>query len=77
MIVELKPEQEKIIQQQIASGHFKSVDEVLDTALASLPCRSRSNSSAVARMIEFSRKHSVKLAPDETVEGLAHESHRF
>ena len=77
MIVELKPEQEQIIQRQIESGHFKSVDEVLTTALASLPCKRRSNSSAVARMIEFSRKHSVKLPPGETVEGLVQESHRF
>jgi Arc/MetJ-type ribon-helix-helix transcriptional regulator len=32
MTVELKPEQEQIIQQQLASGHFKSVDEVLAAA---------------------------------------------
>jgi Arc/MetJ-type ribon-helix-helix transcriptional regulator len=75
--IELKPEQELIIQQQLASGHFKSVDEVLATALASLPYKPRSNSKAVARMIEFSRKHSVKLPPGETVEGLIQESHRY
>ncbi len=39
MTIELKPEQERIIQQQLASGHFRSVEEVLSTALASLPER--------------------------------------
>ena len=34
MTIKLKPEQERIIQAQIASGHFRSADEVLDHALA-------------------------------------------
>lgn len=77
MTIELKPEQVQIIQQQLARGHFKSVDEVLATALASLPYKPRSNRNAGARMIEFSRQHSVKLPPGETVEGLVHEGHRY
>lgn len=77
MTVELKPEQEQIIRQQIAGGHFKSVDEVLAAALANLPFKIGSNTSAVARMIQFSKKHSVKLRPGETVERLIDECHRF
>jgi len=77
MTVELKPELERIIQEQIASGQFNSVDEVLATALARLPHKRRSNRAAVARMIEFSNQHSVKLAPGETVEGLVREGHRY
>jgi Arc/MetJ-type ribon-helix-helix transcriptional regulator len=34
--IELKPEQERIIQEEIRSGHFRSADEVLDYALAAL-----------------------------------------
>jgi Arc/MetJ-type ribon-helix-helix transcriptional regulator len=34
--IKLKPEQERIIQAEIASGHFRSADEVLDHALAAL-----------------------------------------
>jgi Arc/MetJ-type ribon-helix-helix transcriptional regulator len=34
--IELKPGQERIIQEEIRSGHFRSVDEVLDYALAAL-----------------------------------------
>jgi Arc/MetJ-type ribon-helix-helix transcriptional regulator len=77
MTVVLKPEQERMIQEQLASGQFESVDEVLTTALSRLPHRRKSNHAAVARMIEFSREHSVKLPPGETVEGLLREGHRY
>jgi putative addiction module CopG family antidote len=36
MTITLKPEHERIIQQEIQSGHFRSPDEVLDHALAAL-----------------------------------------
>ena len=36
MTIELKPEQERIIQAEIASGHFRDPEEVLDYALAAL-----------------------------------------
>ena len=36
MTITLKPEQERIIQQEIQSGHFRSPDEVLDHAWAAL-----------------------------------------
>lgn len=36
MTINLKPEQERIIQEEIQSGHFRSPDEVLDHALAAL-----------------------------------------
>ena len=77
MTVELKPEQERMIHQQLASGQFKSVDEVLTAALVSLPHNERrSNHTAVERMIEFSRTHSVKLPAGETVEALVREMRR-
>jgi Arc/MetJ-type ribon-helix-helix transcriptional regulator len=41
MTVELKPEQERIIQEHLASGQFNSIDEVLTTALSSLPHKRR------------------------------------
>jgi Arc/MetJ-type ribon-helix-helix transcriptional regulator len=77
MTVELKPELERIIQGQLASGQFKSVDEVLTTALTRLPHKRRSNQTAVARMIDFSNEHSVKLASGETVEDVVREGHRY
>lgn len=36
MTIQLKPEQERIIQEEIRSGHFRNADEVLDHALAAL-----------------------------------------
>ena len=36
MIIQLKPEQERIILDEIQSGHFETADEVLDSALAAL-----------------------------------------
>ena len=81
MTIELKPEQERIIQQQLDSGHFKSVDEVLDTALASLPYDRRfdreSRREAVQRMIEFAEKRFIKLPPGERIGDLVHEGHRY
>jgi Arc/MetJ-type ribon-helix-helix transcriptional regulator len=41
MTIELKPEQERIIREEIQSGHFRSPDEVLDYAFAAL--REKSN----------------------------------
>jgi len=77
MTIELKPEQERIIQEQLASGQFKSVDDVIITALSRLPHKRRSNSTAVQRMIQFSKENSVRLAPGETVESLVREGHRY
>lgn len=77
MTVDIKPEQERIIQEQLANGYFRSVDEVLTAALGRLPHHERrSNRSVVQRMIEFSRTHSVKLPPGETVEALVREMRR-
>jgi len=36
MTIQLKPEQERIIQEEIQRGRFRSPDEVLDHALAAL-----------------------------------------
>ena len=39
MTIKLKPEQARIIETEIASGHFRSADEVLDHALAALKAK--------------------------------------
>lgn len=36
MTIQLKPEQERIIQEEIQNGHFRNIHEVLDHALAAL-----------------------------------------
>jgi len=81
MTVELSPEQEQIIRAQIASGLFRSADEVLSSALAKLASprvvSQSSQSGAVKRMIEFAEKKAVKLPPGEKVKDLVHEGHRY
>ena len=80
MTIELKPEHARIIQQQLASGLYGSVDGVLDTALASLPRDRRFDREyrreAVRRMIEFSERRSLSLGEPVT-RPLLHEGHRI
>ena len=49
MTIKLKPEQERIIQAEIESGHFGSPDEVLDHALAALKEKERSRKGSTRR----------------------------
>jgi len=49
MTIKLKPEQERIIQAEIESGHFRSADEVLDHALAALKGKKHARRSATRR----------------------------
>ena len=49
MTIKLKPEQERIIQAEIESGHFRSPDEVLDHALAALKEKGHSRKGATRR----------------------------
>jgi Arc/MetJ-type ribon-helix-helix transcriptional regulator len=80
MTIQLKPEHERIIQQQLASGRYRSVDEVLDTALSKLSpstIASEDPRQAVQRMIEFAEKRFVRLPPGEKIKDLLHEGHRY
>jgi Arc/MetJ-type ribon-helix-helix transcriptional regulator len=47
MTIQLKPDQERIIQEIIRSGHFHSPDEVLDYALAAMREKVRKPKSLV------------------------------
>jgi putative addiction module CopG family antidote len=80
MTVELKPEQERIIQEQLASGLYRSVDEVLTSALANLPHDRRfdreTRRDAVRRMIEFGERRKLSLGEPVTRQFL-HEGHRI
>ena len=80
MTIQLKPDQERIINEQIASGRYCSVEEVLDTALSSLPHEDRTDPGlrleAVRRMREFGERHRLELREPIT-RRLLHEGHRF
>ena len=49
MTIRLKPEQERIIQAEIASGHYRTADEVLDHALAALKAKKHDRRGAARR----------------------------
>jgi Arc/MetJ-type ribon-helix-helix transcriptional regulator len=49
MTINLKPEQERIIQAEIESGYFRSPDEVLDCALATLKEKEYNRKGAMRR----------------------------
>jgi len=49
MTINLKPEQDRIIQAELDSGHFRSPDEVLDHALAALREKEHKRKAAAPR----------------------------
>ena len=66
MTIELTPEQERIIQEEIQSGHFHSPDDVLEHALAALREKTRQprnlvqffrESPFVGMEMKFERSH--------------------
>jgi len=78
MTIELSPEQERAIQEAIRSGLVRSVDELIDAAIAMLPHRDASISReiAVRRMEEFADKSTLSLGEPITRK-LLHEGHRY
>lgn len=80
MTITLRPEQEKAIQHAIDAGVIHSLDELIESAIATLPRHEhpaghRSRSEAVRRMKEFGDKH--RLNPGEPItRNLLHEGHR-
>jgi len=53
MMIDLKPEQERIIRAEIESGHFRSPDEVLDHALAALKHHNRKGATRRKNLAQF------------------------
>ncbi|MBI5085234.1 MAG: hypothetical protein HZB13_11625 [Acidobacteria bacterium] len=49
MTITLKPDQERIIQEEIRNGHYGSPDEVLDHALAALRAQEEKRSATHSR----------------------------
>jgi len=49
MTIDLKPEQERIVQAEIASGRFRNPEEVLDHALAALQEKERQGETRAPR----------------------------
>ena len=85
MNINLTPEQEKIVKEELRSGHFHSVEEVIGEALQVLSEKERSRSTetangaqreAVREMLAFVERNRVRLE-GVTVKELIHEGHRL
>jgi Arc/MetJ-type ribon-helix-helix transcriptional regulator len=85
MNIKLSPEQEKIIRDELQSGHFRNVEEVIAEALQALREKERSQSAAgpngqqrdaVREMLAFVEKNRTRL-DGVSVKQLIHEGHRL
>jgi Arc/MetJ-type ribon-helix-helix transcriptional regulator len=85
MNISLTPEQERIVNDELRSGHFRSIEEVVATALAGLREKARISSSgdghgdqkrAVREMLNFVAENRTPL-PGISVKQLIHEGHRL
>ncbi len=65
MTIQLKPEQERIIEEEIRNGHFHSVEEVLDHALAAL----REKSSSLGSESRRPRKNFAQFLMESPLAG--------
>jgi Arc/MetJ-type ribon-helix-helix transcriptional regulator len=85
MDINLTPEQEEIIKDELESGHFRTAEEVIAEALLALRERERSAGAhapngkereAVREMIAFVEKNRTRL-DGVSVKELIHEGHRL
>jgi hypothetical protein len=85
MNIRLTPEQERIVNDEIRSGHFQSAEEVIAKALAALREKETSSSTsdtnghyddAVREMLRFVEKNRTSLQ-GVSVKQLIHEGHRL
>ena len=72
--MELKPEQEHILQEAVRSGHFRSVEEALDRALQSIS-PSKTFSDAAERPL--GKKSLAQLFAESPFKGLSKNFERF
>jgi putative addiction module CopG family antidote len=85
MNITLTPEQEKIVRDELKSGHFRSAEEVIGVALQTLREKEQSSAGvtsngaqreAVKEMLAFVEKNRVRLE-GISVKELIHEGHRL
>ena len=85
MNINLTPEQEKIVKEELKSGHFRTAEEVIAEALQALQDKGKSSNTAMANgkqreavreMLTFVEKNCVRLE-GVSVKDLIHEGHRL
>jgi Arc/MetJ-type ribon-helix-helix transcriptional regulator len=85
MQINLTPDQEKIIQEELKSGHFRTAEEVIAVALQVLRDKEQelagtgangAQREAVREMLAFVERYRVRLE-GVSVKELIHEGHRL
>jgi Arc/MetJ-type ribon-helix-helix transcriptional regulator len=85
MTINLTPEQEKIVKEELESGHFRTAEELISQALHALRASAHSSGGAVdngrrreavREMMEFVDKNRTSLQ-GISVKELIHEGHRL
>ena len=85
MTINLTPEQEKIVKEELESGHFRTAEELISQALNALRATAAPSSKtgnngsrqkAVREMMEFVEKNRTPLQ-GISVKELIHEGHRL
>jgi Arc/MetJ-type ribon-helix-helix transcriptional regulator len=82
MSINLKPETERLVEEEIQSGHFQSVDELILEGVQAWREKNLTRQTpeqrreAVARMQEFAEKNQTSLE-GVSVKDLIHEGHRL
>jgi Arc/MetJ-type ribon-helix-helix transcriptional regulator len=85
MTIHLTPEQEKIVKEELKSGHFRTAEELISRALHALRAAAPSSGKrgnngsrrkAVREMMEFVEKNRISLQ-GISVKELIHEGHRL
>jgi len=85
MQINLTPDQEKIVQEELKSGHFRTAEEVIAVALLVLREKEQARAGsgangapreAVREMLAFIERYHVRLE-GVSVKELIHEGHRL
>lgn len=85
MKISLTPDQERIVKEELQSGHFRTAEDVISEALRALREKDQPSPvalpngdqrQAVLEMLAFVERNSVRLE-DVSVKQLIHEGHRL
>ena len=83
MVIQIKPETEQLVQAEIQSGHFQSVDQLIVESVqawremhhASAPAAEQRR-NAVEHALAFARNRAIDLE-DVSIKDLIHQGHRL
>jgi hypothetical protein len=82
MTIQLKPETERLVQEELKSGHFHSIDEIILQGIRSRRGSERveggepERRQAVERALDFAKHRAVPLN-GISIKELLHEGHRL